>query len=131
MSRSTGRTAALLTLSCVLWSTGVRADDPAAHAERARAASTCVDVAINDHPVLAYDCLNQQLALPATGGAAVRGLDASDVARLPSNQQVGQFNLSSFSHRMGANLGKSVFPQRPPSLSGSTSPLLSVPITGH
>ncbi|WP_380037870.1 hypothetical protein [Dyella tabacisoli] len=32
----------------------------------------------------------------------------------PSNRQLGQYNFSAFSHRMGANLDRSVVPQRPP-----------------
>jgi len=89
----------------------VHADDgkpatPAAHAD------TCVDVSINDHPVLAYACLNHQLA-PDTSSSPTPGLTAA-VASEPSNRQVGQFNFSAFSNRMGDQLGKSVHPQRPP-----------------
>ena len=131
MSRSIGKTAMVLALSCLLSSTGTRASDPAAPAGGGSRASSCIDVAVNDHPVLAYDCLNQRLASSASAGEAPRLADASDVARLPPNQQVGQFNLSSLSHRMGANLGKSVVPQRPPVLSGPTSPLLFAPTIGH
>jgi len=82
---------------------------------KANGNSTCVDVAVNGHPVLAYDCLNQQLAAGAVARTPVAPTTTLDpVASLPSNQQVGQFNFSSFSNRMGANLGKSVLPQRPP-----------------
>lgn len=77
------------------------------------AAPTCVDVTVDGQPTLAYDCLNRQLARSgATPAATAVALDA--VAQLPPNQQVGQFDFSALSHRMGANLGKSVHPQRPP-----------------
>jgi hypothetical protein len=75
--------------------------------------SSCVDVAVNDHPALSYACLNQQLAASSEVASGPQPqLDA--VAHAPSNQQVGQFNFSALSNRMGNNLGKSVYPQRPP-----------------
>jgi hypothetical protein len=98
----------------------------AAHAgddgkQAASHADTCVDVSINDHPVLAYACLNRQLA-PATSAPFTPDLTAG-VAREPSNRQVGQFNYSAFSNRMGNQLGKSVHPQRLPPL--APPPLLA------
>jgi hypothetical protein len=132
MCRSIDKTvAAMAGCLLLLLSMHARAGDPPA-ARGGSDASTCVDVTINGHPVLAYDCLNQRLASQAAAaGAATPAPDSSAVARLPSNQQVGQFNFSAFSHRMGSNLGKSAVPQRPPTLSGSTAPLLSAPVSGH
>lgn len=89
----------------------VHADD-AKPAKPVSHADTCVDVSINDHPVLAYACLNHQLA-PDPSAPVSPGLTA-EVASEPSNRQVGQFNFSAFSNRMGDALGKSVHPQRPP-----------------
>jgi hypothetical protein len=91
-------------------------------------ASSCVDVNVNDHPALSYACLNQHLASSAHQ-APQPDMRLDAVTRLPSNQQVGQFNFSAFSHQMGSNLGKSVTPQRPPPL--ATPPLLGVPIGTH
>jgi hypothetical protein len=97
---------------------GVLCAAMAAHADDAKPAKaaahpdTCVDVSINDHPVLAYACLNHQLA-PDPSAPQAPGLTAA-VAAEPSNRQVGQFNFSAFSNRMGDQLGKSVHPQRPP-----------------
>ncbi len=77
------------------------------------AAASCVDVSINQQSVLAFDCLSRVLAAGAASSAApAPALDA--VASEPSNRQVGQYNFSALSHRMGSNLGKSVLPQRPP-----------------
>jgi hypothetical protein len=91
-------------------------------------ASSCVDVTVNDRPALSYGCLNQQLAASAdTGGAPQSGLDA--VAHAPSNQQAGQFNFSALSIRMGNNLGKSVYPQRPPQV--LVQPLFGKPPATH
>lgn len=73
----------------------------------------CVDVTVNDHPVLSYDCLNRQLTM-TTATSAGHSIDIDAVIHEPGNRQVGQFNFSSLSHRMGANLGHSVLPQRPP-----------------
>jgi hypothetical protein len=90
--------------------------------------SSCVDVAVNDHPALSYACLNQQLAASAdTTPGPQPQLDA--VTHAPSNQQAGQFNFSALSIRMGNNLGKSVYPQRPPP--ATPPPLLGVPIGTH
>jgi hypothetical protein len=78
-----------------------------------QSSSSCVDVSVNDRPALSYACLNRQLATSANP-AARPDIPLDAVTRAPSNQQVGQFNFSAFSHRMGSNLGKSVTPQRPP-----------------
>jgi len=77
------------------------------------ASPSCVDVSINQHAVLAFDCLSRALGTGAKQPVAPSPmLDA--VANEPSNRQVGQYNFSALSHRMGSNLGKSVIPQRPP-----------------
>jgi hypothetical protein len=89
-------------------------------------ASSCVDVSVNDHPALSFACLNQQLGASANVAPGPQPqLDA--VAHAPSNQQAGQFNFSALSIRMGNNLGKSVYPQRPPPL--APMPLFGVPTT--
>ncbi|MBE1162412.1 hypothetical protein [Dyella acidiphila] len=94
----------------------------------AAAGAACVDVTVNDHPALSYACLNQQLAASAQAPPGLQPqLDA--VAHAPGNQQVGQFNYSTLSIRMGGNLGKSVYPQRPPA--AAPPPLLGVPVPAH
>jgi len=90
--------------------------------------SSCVDVSVNDRPALSYACLNRQLAISAHP-APQPGVALDAVTRAPSNQQVGQFNFSAFSHQMGSNLGKSVTPQRPPP--APPPPLLGVPVGVH
>lgn len=86
---------------------------------------SCIDVSVNDRPALSYACLNQRLA-SSTHPSPEPQVQLDAVAHLPSNQQVGQFNFSAFSHQMGNSLGKSVIPQRPPPV--SRPPLLGVPI---
>lgn len=95
---------------------------------QSQASSSCVDVSVNDHPALSYECLNQHLAASARP-APQPPIQLDAVTQLPSNQQVGQFNFSAFSHQMGPNLGKSVKPWRPPPL--QPLPLLGVPIGTH
>lgn len=95
----------------------------------AQQAESCVDVSINQHAVLAYDCLSRQLsgAGRKPAGPPPPLLDA--VSGEPSNRQVGQYNAAALEHRMGSNLGRSVLPQRP----APTYPQLLPPgaIGGH
>jgi hypothetical protein len=72
---------------------------------------SCVEVSVNQHAVLAFDCLSRALASPPRPSPPVPAMDG--VAAEPSNRQAGQFNFSAFSHRMGNQLGRSVLPQRP------------------
>ena len=103
-----------------------RAQEPAPPSTNAPA--SCVDVSINQQSVLAFDCLSRVLS---TGAARptppAPALDA--VAGEPSNRQVGQYNFSALSHRMGSNLGKSVLPQRPPATFAPTPAVQLAP--GH
>jgi hypothetical protein len=118
----------------LLLTVSAAAEQPSPAPARPDGETACVDVAVNDHPVLAYDCLNRQLALRPVLSSATDPRAALDaVTRLPPNQQVGQFNLSALSNRMGANLGKSVYPQRPPTPQWPVNSLLPVPPvnTGH
>lgn len=75
-------------------------------------AQSCVDVSVNQHAVLAYDCLSRQLGGDGTRHAGPPPM-LDPVVGEPSNRQVGQYNAAALSHRMGANLDKSVQPQRP------------------
>lgn len=96
----------------------------AAYAQGAAAGATssCVDVTVNDHPALSFTCLNQRLAASANAADGPQ-VQLNAVAGEPGNQQLGQFNFSALSHRMGDNLGKSAYPQRPP-------PLVPPPLLG-
>lgn len=120
--------ASVLLISTLLTTSAPLLAQTSAAIRPAGQASSCVDITVNDQPALSYACLNQQLIASAE---VVPGpqpqLDA--VARAPSNQQAGQFNLSALSIRMGSNLGKSVYPQRP--LPATPPPLLGVPIGAH
>ncbi|MGC1550916.1 MAG: hypothetical protein WA777_20525 [Rhodanobacter sp.] len=99
-----------------------------AQTKPAATSAPCVDVTVNDHRALSYACLNQHLAsvVNTTPGPQLQ-LDA--VTSAPSNQQLGQFNFSALSHRMGDNLGKSAYPQRPPP--APPPPLFGMPIGVH
>ncbi|GGA31954.1 hypothetical protein [Dyella nitratireducens] len=112
------------TLCLVSASAMAQTDAPA----QAQASSSCVDVSVNDHAALSYACLNQRLAA-STRPAPQPQIQLDAVTQLPSNQQVGQFNFSAFSHQMGSNLGKSVTPWRPPPL--QPLPLFGVPVGAH
>ncbi len=76
-------------------------------------ASACVDVEINGYRALSYDCLSQQLAPSESGQPGNPALASEAIAGRASNQ-LGLFNRSATSNRMGNNFGKSAFPQRPP-----------------
>lgn len=77
----------------------------------------CVTVEVDGIRTLPYDCLSRQLAPPAPrAGAAKREASEAPSARSagrPSNQ-LGLFNRSATSIRMGSNFGRSALPQRPP-----------------
>lgn len=90
---------------------------------------SCVEVSINQRSVLAFDCLSRALAPSDAANPMARAPVMDAVALEPSNRQVGQYNFSALSHRMGNNLGKSVLPQRPPPTYPSV-PLLH-PAAGH
>lgn len=74
---------------------------------------SCVDVSVNQHAVLAYDCLSRQLGGDGAKRAGPPPPVLDPVAGEPSNRQVGQYNAAALEHRMGSNLGRSVQPQRP------------------
>lgn len=74
---------------------------------------SCVDVSVNQHAVLAYDCLGRQLSGDGSKKAAPPPPLLDAVSGEPSNRQVGQYNAAALEHRMGSSLGHSVFPQRP------------------
>jgi hypothetical protein len=116
----------LISLLCMMSAPAMAQTSTTTHS--AGPASSCVDVSVNDHPALSYACLNQQLGASANVAPGPQPqLDA--VTHLPGNQQVGQFNLSALSIRMGGNLGKSVYPQRPPP--AAPPPVLGVPVGTH
>lgn len=77
---------------------------------------SCVEVEVNGHRALPYDCLQRKMMPAALPEAARRDnptLDSADVTRLPPNQS-GQFSQSALRNRMGNTLGSGVKPQRPP-----------------
>lgn len=95
----------------------------------ATAPPSCVEVSINQRSVLAFDCLSRALAPGDTANPMAKAPAIDAVALEPSNRQVGQYNFSALSHRMGSNLGRSALPQRPPPTYPVT-PLLPPP-GGH
>ncbi len=73
---------------------------------------TCVDVKVGT--TQSYDCLNQALgAVAAQSPHFTAAADAPYSATSPPNA-TGQFTESATRNRLGANFGKSVTPQRPP-----------------
>ncbi|MFC4761677.1 hypothetical protein [Dyella koreensis] len=103
--------------------------DAVAGEPMATAPPSCVEVSINQRSVLAFDCLSRALAPGDTANPMAKAPAIDAVALEPSNRQVGQYNFSALSHRMGNNLGKSVFPQWP-SPTYPSVPLLH-PSAGH
>lgn len=89
------------------------AETDAAAAENGNAAS-CIDVVVNGEHIPPYECLTQKL-MPKTSGKAqpVAEMTSQTIVGKPSNQ-LGLFNYTATSNRMGNTFGTSVYPQRPP-----------------
>lgn len=87
----------------------------------AQAPTGCVDVVVDGHAALSYDCLNQQLSPKETQGRPPAGLESEAITQRAPNA-LGLFNQAATSNRMGSNFGTSAFPQRPPRSSGPSSP---------
>lgn len=88
----------------------------AAATVQAQQADPCIGVEVNGQRSQSFGCLTQKLQPTPSAQAdnpenKVPG--SEEIAHRPSNQ-VGLFNYSSLSHRMGNQLGVSVFPQRAP-----------------
>lgn len=77
----------------------------------------CAEVEVNGVRAPSYACLTQKLQ-PAVVGAAngeaktATPSGAEQIINRPGNQ-LGVFNRSALSNRMGNTLGNSVYPQRP------------------
>ncbi|EXF47482.1 hypothetical protein BAY1663_00156 [Pseudomonas sp. BAY1663] len=74
----------------------------------------CIDVAVDGYKTLSYECLGQQMTNRQGDTAARKNQQemAFSITNRASNQ-LGLFNQAATSHRMGANFGRSAFPQRP------------------
>jgi len=93
-------------LALAVWPASVFANDTAADG--------CISVKVGDYKALSYDCLSQQM-MNSEGNAAERKnreAVAFDVSKRAPNQ-LGLFNQSATSIRMGNQFGVSVHPQRP------------------
>ncbi len=80
----------------------------------AETAAGCVEVEVNGVRAPSFPCLTQKLrprAQPAEGPSAQQ-LASEKIAQRPGNQ-LGLFNYSATSQRMGNTFGTSVLPQRP------------------
>jgi hypothetical protein len=78
-------------------------------------ADACIDVEVNGQHSQSFACLTQKLKptpSPQAGDPANTMTASEEIAHRPSNQ-IGLFNYSATSHRMGNQFGVSVFPQRP------------------
>jgi len=91
---------------------------------KAQTTRSCTDVEIDGRRVPSYDCLSQ-LMTPRETHAGAPALSA-DAAQSAMSNRAGLYNASALQHRMGSNLGKSVYPWRPvvsfptPILGGTT-----------
>jgi hypothetical protein len=86
---------------------------------------SCIDVQVDGYRTPSYDCLSKQMTPPQPAGSRSDPGQASGwVANAPSNQ-VGLYNQSSTSIRMGNTFGKSAFPQARP------APVPPPPFRGH
>jgi hypothetical protein len=74
----------------------------------------CISVKVGDYRTPSYDCLSQQMLGADNSAAAQKNRQAQtfDVSQRASNQ-LGLFNQSATSIRMGNQFGVSVHPQRP------------------
>lgn len=86
-------------------------------------AASCIDVVVNGERIPAYDCLTQKL-MPKDAGKSqpLPDMTSQTIAGKPSNQ-LGLFNYTATSNRMGNTFGTSVYPQRPPAT--PAAPVLS------
>jgi len=77
-------------------------------------AASCIDVVVNGEHIPSYDCLTQKL-MPKAGGKPqpTPEMTSQAIVGKPSNQ-LGLFNYTATSNRMGNTFGTSVYPQRPP-----------------
>jgi hypothetical protein len=93
-------------IASVAWSTSANAGDVAK--------DSCISVRVGDYKTPSYDCLTQQMLGPENRAAAQKNHDAQvfDVSKRAPNQ-LGLFNQSATSIRMGNQFGVSVNPQRP------------------
>ncbi|NIF86073.1 hypothetical protein F3J24_21580 [Comamonas sp. Tr-654] len=78
--------------------------------------ASCIEVAVNGQRIApSAECLSSKLrppASPASRNHRTEPLGSKTITQKPPNQ-LGLFNHASTSHRMGNQLGVSVFPQRP------------------
>lgn len=98
----------------------------AAPAATAAPGDPCIGVEVNGQRSQSFGCLTQKLQpTPSAqaGNPESKIAGSEEIAHRPSNQ-VGLFNYSALSHRMGNQLGVSVFPQRAPTAPATPMPVL-------
>jgi len=106
-----------LTLTATLTATLCTIGLAAASEQRDRgedAAATCIEVEVNGERAPSFSCLTQKLSPNGNVArpTAVPPLASEAITQRPSNQ-LGLFNHSATSQRMGNTFGSSVYPQRP------------------
>lgn len=76
-------------------------------------APSCIDVVVNGERIPSYDCLTQKL-MPKDAPKPQPNpeMASQTIIGKPSNQ-LGLFNYTATSNRMGNTFGTSVYPQRP------------------
>lgn len=100
-------------------------DAPQARQESAaHSTAGCVEVEVNGMRSPSYDCLTDKLKPANAAASAPRALsmESEAIAQRPGNQ-LGVFNWSATSQRMGNTFGTSATPQRP-ATPVPTSPLV-------
>lgn len=85
----------------------------AEHGGNAPSAS-CIEVEVNGERAPSFSCLTQKMSptAPPHRPPAASELASEAIVQRPSNQ-LGLFNRSATSQRMGNTFGTSVYPQRP------------------
>jgi len=105
-----------LSLAIPAWSVEIDTTDTAN-----KKTASCIDIVVNGEHIPAYDCLTQNL-MPtvASKSQPPSEMTSQTIVGKPSNQ-LGLFNYTATSNRMGNTFGTSVYPQRPP-----TTPVVPV-----
>ncbi|HCP78298.1 MAG: hypothetical protein CML16_15665 [Pusillimonas sp.] len=107
-------------IAILLHTSVIAADDEVSTAKSSAPPNTCVDVEVDGYRALSYDCLSLQMTPTPRHTSNNPALVSAEIARQLPNR-LGLITQSGTSNRMGNQLGKSAFPQRPPTAQGTSS----------
>ena len=119
---------AILASACLSAAGQAATNDGAEIGAEARESSSraCVEVEVDGYRSISYDCLAEQMAPPKQRPDVQTPTLAAEATARRAPNQLGLFNQAAFGNRMGANAGRSVYPQRPPTY--SAPPVMPGPI---